>query len=292
MINKELVEEGRKNLEGVLNRETSAVSDFREKEINRFYEIFMSGGVLTSLPREETTHESVKEILQRDGRLIYLRTNGKRLIGRGKHQVVIDVGNDLVAKISYKKREYPNFIRIGSPPCQFIHETRETLNEIGIEVPEMYFYRVEWDNNQIIVSSEINHGSYGEQLRKLRTPIEEWSEEDPLDPLPNIYLTPDLRENGRYEVVGYINEYLRKLPNRDLIYKYYQETYSKLFSLYQNLEQDEELNGGEPFLLNSGHKEHSIEKAIRKMFLLQIPKNPGEDGKLVVGDIDHIFIFN
>jgi hypothetical protein len=54
---------------------------------------------------------------------------------------------------------------------------------------------------------------------------------------------------------------------------------------------------GKLYFNYDSHKQNPLvrqatQKAIRGMFFLQVPINPTEPGKLVVGDIDQVYVFH
>lgn len=99
------------------------------------------------------------------------------------------------------------------------------------------------------------------------------------------------RESGKYTVVEYNEEQARKLPNGASIVNDFQDKFSVLLGMYRNFEQDKQMDRGKPFLTYEPHKLETAEEAISKMFLLQVPTDKREEGRLVVGDIDHVYIF-
>ncbi len=311
-MNQEQLESGRKELEALLNSETSATEMHRTKVIESWYRdiifdriIVVRKGKVTHQPTRKkprkVTYQSIRKNLQKARRLIYVRAHEPHIIGKGTHQLVIDVGNGLVAKVTYEGKwvfyeDDTEIIPVGRTSFSYMRETRDALLEMGLDVPPMNFYRIDWSGKGVVDSPDAHHSSYGVLERRLRTPEEEWlawftqkiSEEGRP---PNVYLTLDLRENGRYRVAEYDEEQAKRLPNGNLIVRDFEKQFSVLLGLYQNFEQDEQMNCGKPFLMYEPHKENTPEEAIRKMFLLQVPVDDKENGKLAVGDIDHVYVF-
>lgn len=319
MITTEKIDCARQKLEAILNGEVYATEYYRMYEIRRLI-------VEQTLENETNFYKpkkcSLKKRLLRRKRKelqkrhdpMYVRTRANFVVGMGTRQIVIDLGSGIVAKIRYTikndrlvsvDRSYP-----------YMKETIETLVSLGMEVPEMWFYHTCWEHNKVIVSSDVYHSSYLSGSRyalsqstdptlNKRKDLVEYSlnEIKLMEKSPNICLTADLRENGRYAVVDYNKEQARILPNYRLIADSFKEILSKLLDVYKKgfprMEQLKDCM--EQFLIidphdfdrdaNGEYIEETPEETIRKMFLLQIPVNTNEEGKLVVGDIDHIYAF-
>ncbi len=281
------VEVGRKSLESILNVEAGATKEYRNEQISwNASTFYFDDNEVT-----QKKFEWMEERLKKYDRLLYIRADSSDVIGRGTNQLVVDVGNGLVAKMCYEIYRDSNIIEVGRYTCLFMEETRKTLVEIGMEVPEICFYRVHWDGDQIVVSSDVKHRSWAEEERiSPFVAIEDFpkpgSPEE--EKLPNAYITADLREGGRFSVIDYEDGQARKLPNGPLLISAFESSVLKLLELYQNLVNDEKMESGKPFLSFSRHKEHTPEEAVRRMFFLQVPVNPEDEGKLVIGDIDHV----
>ncbi|MBU1976954.1 MAG: hypothetical protein KKA62_03315 [Nanoarchaeota archaeon] len=287
-------EQGMKELEALLNREISATQNIRDEAIQKDYEEVLAGQI--SLTPEQlatfTPEDSEKRLKELD-RLLYFRIDQPSVIGRGTNQLALDVQNGLIAKIGVSS--IGRVVEVGRGLYQHMQETVTTLRELGFEVPEVRYARVRWEGNRVSVNPDVEHGLYGEmsrggETRKLvKRPYN----------LPNVTFTVDLRENGRYDVVEFDPKVATKLPNSVSLVEQFAESSDKLVKLYDgyypallaSVESGEQLAPG-PFLHYSPHREGGEAKdAVRKMFFLQVPTTDGEKGKLVIGDIDHVYVF-
>jgi hypothetical protein len=81
-----------------------------------------------------------------------------------------------------------------------------------------------------------------------------------------------------------IHQLAQELPNAIELAQSHDQTTSTLLGLF---------SGTNPQLKPLPHDtDYSPETAVRKMFLLQLPTNKNEPGKLVVGDFDHVVPYN
>lgn len=167
---------------------------------------------------------------------------------------------------------------------QYISETRKELEKQGFNVPPLELYRFYWDGDKIFVSSDVKSISQKDDR-------ETYSKSFPK--FPNICITIDLKEDRRFKVVDYEESIARSLINGDELIKQFNRDSERLFSYWKNYRswcEDKKISG--PYLLNDNHAIPGQEEAIRKMFLLQVPVERKEPGKLVLGDLDHVYIFS
>jgi len=118
----------------------------------------------------------------------------------------------------------------------------------------------------------------------------------PQFPSPNVCITTDIRASKRFRVSDYDETIVKDLVNGDDVMRWFGSAYALLMGYYESCNLG---NGFEnldpdrgPYLQRKPHgSDFSVETAIRKMFLLQIPVDKKEEGRLVVGDIDHVVMF-
>lgn len=295
MISDTDFEQGMKELEALLNREIPATQELRDESIQRDYEEVLSGKIsLTPEQLAAFTPEDSEKRLKKLDRLLYFRIDQPSVIGRGTNQLALNVQNGLIAKIGVNS--IGRVVEVGRGLYQHMQETVTTLQELGFEVPEVRYARVRWEGNRVSVNSDVEHGLYGEMSRGGET--RELIRKRPYN-IPNVTFIGDLRENGKYDVVEFDPEVAAKLPNGASLVEQFEESSDRLVKLYEgyyhallaSVESGEQLAPG-PFLHYSPHREGGEAKdAVRKMFFLQVPTSDGEEGKLVIGDIDHVYVF-
>jgi hypothetical protein len=277
---KDYLPEVQKELEGILNEEVVATWNEREDFIERYFKRIVGNErvIYADLPKNPGK-EDVKKFLKDAGELQYLRPENPYLIGCGEHQIVIGLNNGLIAKIHYK-RGSDNLFSIGKRSFPHIRKTQNMLAQLGIQTPEMVFLRSFWEEDKLVLDTDINHFSKGPFSRK----------EFDIVNLPNICITTDLREEGHYKVIDYDGRRIKGLINKDEIVSQFEN----LTKILRELEENDPKIGivYEPhFMITHGSWKEGIKKAIRKMFLVQIPTDPNEEGRLVVGDLDHVYIY-
>ncbi len=288
-------EQGMKELEALLNREISATQNIRDEAIQRDYEEVIAGKIsLTPEQLATFTPEDSEKRLKKLDRLLYFRIDQPCVVGRGTNQLALDVQNGLIAKIGVSS--IGRVVEVGRGLYQHMQETVTTLRELGFDVPEIRYARIRWEGNKVSVNSDVEHGLYGEMSRGGET--RKLVRKRPYN-IPNVTFTVDLREGGKYEVVEFDREVATGLPNGASLIEQFAESSDKLVKLYDkyyhallaSVESGEKLASG-PFLHYSPHREGGeAEDAVRKMFFLQVPTTDGEEGKLVIGDIDHVYLF-
>lgn len=328
MVSDQLFEQGRRELEELLNRELAATEEVRNDDIKCWH--FFLKDDWENLPVSDQELKQRESELKRMSGLIYIRTTEPYFVAEGSHQAILDVGNGLVAKVSYshpgsvvsraerfasmksglshmgrimrglhkvsdeldetydsareKKLRESTYRKIGSNPLQHFPETLRLLEEHGLDVMPISLYRLVWSENRIVVSPDI-----------VTVPFDAPPEEKDRQRYPNIYLTPDLRENGRYKVVDYREDIARGLVNGDALISKFEDGYQKLLRFESNTKslifESSTKSVGPYFSYNSHYSDKTAIGAIRKMFLLQVPMDKREEGKLVIGDFDHVCVF-
>lgn len=88
-----------------------------------------------------------------------------------------------------------------------------------------------------------------------------------------MYLTPDLRENGKYVVIDYNQDMAKRLINGDALVQEFDQRTAELLQFYQNYCEDRELTSGRIYVMFDPRKENpnpknAAQRAIEKMFLL------------------------
>ncbi len=281
-MNPEQVAEGLQKLKTILNEEFTATEGYRQEVINSIYDLIVSGKLITPIPKEKITLNKIRKLEEEDGGLVYIRSNHPSIVGKGEHQLVIGLGNNLVAKVTHKGEN--DIFAIGRKSYRFMKETKDVLSEIGIETPEMAFYRFYLKSLNLKVNSKVWNDSRRQMYLDERA-----SWELPQN-VPNICITPDLREGGRYDVVGYSEEIAKRLINRDFIISQFKGLSKKLGQVAL----EDPNTSQKPTLEYELHqiRSASFGTAISRMFLLQVPLDKKEEGRLVVGDIDHIYVYH
>ncbi len=302
MIDAKSLEQAKERLEEIINAERIATEDVKRKYIKEWYEnILWKRNVpqetLDFFSKTDLSDSTVRKYLLSDTRLLFVRETCPLLIARGSHQIILDLSEGLVVKVSYRDLDRNGTFTIISDG--FMQETRDILSSEGIPVQEVYACRIHWENNSTeekIIISDGKDSSYGGLLRgRYHLPYKLFNQlrEKQLVHLSNGYITSDLREEGRYQVIDYSDEIARTLINYDEIKKQYDVIYEKLMQFANNTKEDENnFLSGKIYLIRSGHGfKDGPENAIKKMFLLQIPVDLSREGKIVMGDLDHVRVF-
>ena len=313
------LKQARNRLELILNSEIVGAKNGYDSIVEKYIELSVSKfSLLTNTEPDEETKRLIeyfkdmrtkkekelradinkvrKDQIQGENRIV-LRTTEPYFIAKGSHQVVIDIGNDLVAKLRYEKKFCSDEYLSVSWDYDFLKDTADTLRSIGLQVPELEFLRAEWNDNKIEVSNNVSNDSYRRYLVQSQRFIKRTRKKpvycvDALMPknLPNVCIMNDLREGGRYQVFDFEEEIVKSLSNGEDIIREYERNFSQLMNIYNKkrfyLKPD-----SEPFIEFDPHKSSSPKEAIKRMFLLQAPTNKKDLGKLVMGDLDHIKVF-
>ncbi len=325
-MDKLLLKQSRQELEILLNKEVPITQNLRNDDIKSFQisnpELARENKPITAEDLEKTEAE-----IKGYGGLIYIRTTEPYFIAEGTHQAVLAVGNGLVAKVGMSNptsiteaarkfasiesrlsstervwRSFSHFsderdeiydkayqqkikesiyLEIGLKTFQYFPETLGILEEYGLKVVPFLLYRLSWNGDKIIVSPDVFTSPYN-------TPHE--IKEDNREKFPNIYLTPDLREGGKFQVVEYDENITKTVINGDELRTQFEDSFHKLLSFESNSKTG---NGGiGPYFSFDDHiGDHTATGAIKRMFLLQVPMDKSEKGKLVVGDLDHAHVW-
>lgn len=106
-------------------------------------------------------------------------------------------------------------------------------------------------------------------------------------------ITEDLRDSGRFDVVDYDEEIAKSLVNGNQLVRDFNAAFEYLMQHYVGEENVDNVdNAKEPSLKRKPHgPDFSGETAIKNMFLLQVPVDRKEGGRLVIGDVDHVCMF-
>jgi len=293
-MKKDYLPQAQQELEKILNEEVYATQSYREGLVDEYFQRISTGKTIFLGAPKNLSREDVKNMLKENRGFAHIRKNSPYILGGGEHQILIGLENNLVAKTRYTgDQEYP--FTIGRRPFNFIKETRDSLLGLGIDVPEMHFCRFYWQDGKLIVSSDVFHDSRTEMLGM---DLDSMDREYYLnrEKYPNVCITSDLREGGRYTVEDYDGRRVKGLINGDFISSQFRQISKRLEALKDFLEYNED--GSEFVLSYEPHLVRNLrswkegrKKAIRRMFLVQRPVDPSEEGKLVVGDIDHIYVF-
>ncbi len=283
MIDEGSFEKGRLQLEIFLNREIIFTAAHQERIVQQLYEHYTKpqSGLAQSVSKDR-----VRNLLRKKANLVILRKDIPELIGHGTHQAVIALDNGLVAKLPHRDTNWQQddvFSLCGSY-C-FTDTTQKELLKLGLQVPMMQLYQIHHTSDGITISSEVIHYNWGDQMRKWLN-----EEEVHINQEPNVCLTIDLRENGKFRVVDYNLHLAKSLANGDQLIR----DYTAGCEVLRNLARDgyyDHPPSNTLYFEYEPHKMDTAEEAIEKVFLLQIPVDKNEPGKLVVGDIDHIYLF-
>jgi hypothetical protein len=327
-INPQTLEAARKRLEDILNSEISATEEVRRKDVvhNLFKHDIDWEQRYDWKTRDLSAEdfEKNKELMKSYGELVYVRTTEPYLVAIGTHQVVLNVGSGLVAKSriyvpgstsedawefaesktgidrgriisSPYRNEYLEkctCFALGNPNSpwrkfQFFPETIGILKQEGFDIPPIELYRYFWSGNKIVVSPDITITSW-KDFHHNRSKYDS-------SKFPNVCITPDLREQGRYQVVDYDEATAKNLVNGNGLAEQFKAGFDKLIGFRESYRKKglNEFRGKTtgPYLINDGHSINDPETAIRRMFLLQVPNDKTKPGKLVIGDLDHVNIF-
>ena len=297
----EAIEQGRKRLEEILNREIPLTDKYRRKIINDYYQNDLHFKKEYS-PEMDVSWEKNEKELKRQGRLVCVRLIAPEIVGRGDHQITIDIGEGLVAKMRYEifLSNNERTVSVARKPLGMMNETRQELVDHGIDVPPMQFLNLRWRYNKVALAYKVEHSSWGDSERRL----EEFRKTKkikfrriPQKYSPKVCITTDLRENGRYFVVDYDPEIAQQLVNGSALVDEFNTKAGFLFDCYNQYIRDlEHLEDGKLYLQYDPHKQNpharqAPQKAIKGMFFLQVPIDATQPGKLVVGDIDQVYVF-
>lgn len=287
------VETGRQRLEDFLNEQISLTERYRRKIVNSYYRDILAGELV--FPIEEISRDAIERELKNDRRLMCVPKNAPEIIGRGEHQITINVGDGLVAKLVYKKflSSRERTVSVGERHFAYMKNTRMELLHEDIDVPPLHFLAIDWEEDRIVVTTEnIAHSNFHWIINARRKKRRRSFPKNKC--ASNGYLTTDLREHGRYCVVDYSPSVARRLVNATSIIEEYEQKKARLLSLYRSFQENPHKKGiiFDPhyYDIENDLKSHPSH-AIQRMFFLQVPVDPTEEGKLVVGDIDHVYVF-
>ncbi|MDD9952726.1 MAG: hypothetical protein OXR66_00145 [Candidatus Woesearchaeota archaeon] len=280
-------------LEALLNEERRETAFAREAEIDVFLEMVRTDERYWQTTSKETTRtplkrDQVERLLKEDGSMIYIRKDAPYFISHGAHQATLDLGGGIVAKGSINGKntaravaqQHSSVLPFGRFKFLYMKETTDILQEEFSNVLTPTFARILWSRDGIRVKERCEHDIHRNSSHPER------------DMLPTVYFTKDLREDGTYTVHEYGEEVLDGLPNKLALKGKFSTMRDQLFGwVIPSGTSYSELSNDHPHLQARPHGfDYDPETAIQKMFLLQVPEKGG-NGKLVLGDYDHVTLF-
>lgn len=199
-----------------------------------------------------------------DNEIIYVRKDMPEMINQGDTQAILRLDNEHIAKIPIIKFSTHNFLNYYP---NIITESVKVWSELGFEVPEHKFYYLNI-NGKISISEE--------KQKKFDS--------------PRVSISVDLGQNGK-SIITYNEDKIKGLSNFKQIKEEFENGFAKIKNIEKEMIEDTNPNGGYGIMPHGHIDEYgSIDKAIRHMFLVQIDPEKNS-GKLILGDIDHLFIY-
>jgi hypothetical protein len=194
---------------------------------------------------------------KKDKDIIYLKKDIPELINQGDTQAILQLDKEYVAKFPIIKFSGHNMLHYYP---NAITDSVKIWPELGFVVPEHRFYYVNVADK--IYTTEEKHKRFDS---------------------PRAGLTVNLAQDDK-KIVTYSEDAIKGLSN----HAHLKEEFEYGVALIKNIEN----NPKDYALMPHGHIDEygSIDKAIRHMFLVQIDSKTN-DGKLILGDIDHLFIY-
>lgn len=284
------LEQGKMNLSYILNSEMERMASIADGMIDYYSEIHKCG------------KDSARFKLRDGSRLFLINQDQPYFISKGSNQAVIDLGNSLVAKGYYSSKgsdglkEYmdmfPDVLHFARREYQYTRETIENLRKLGISVPEAYFLRIGWLGDRILVTEDVKH----DKLRSVHDDLDYHDLLELVETFPNVFVTADLVENGKYKLVEYSEDDAKKAGNGEELIGSYRRNLDLLMSLPYIDKKNATASALEKlpspaFSFDQHLDDKTREGAIKKMHMLQLPKKKSEPGKLIVGDVDHVYVF-
>lgn len=197
------------------------------------------------------------EQYKNDQSIIFLPKDMPEIINNGNTQAVIKLNNEYVAKVPIIT--FSNYYMVSEYP-KVITDSMKTWRELGFDVPQHIFYYM--NTNEKIQLSEQYITKYDN---------------------PRVAITKDFTKNG-HMLKTYDNNIINNLGNADQIMREFEEGFHRIKHIYKNPD--------EYLIQPTGHLDDdgSINTAITHLFLVQINKKTNK-GKLVLGDLDHLFLY-
>lgn len=192
-----------------------------------------------------------------DREIIFIPKEMPETINKGNTQAIIKLNDEYIAKIPIIK--FKTYDMISGYPNVII-DSMNTWKELGFYVQPHEFYFL-GGNETISLSNE----------------------QQKTNDQPRIAITKNL-QNDRYKARTYSREAIMLLNNRKQLEDEFQNDLKKIEKIYD--EPDEYALQATGHMLDNGE----IDEAITHMFLVQIDKETN-NGKLVLGDLDHLFIY-
>lgn len=192
-----------------------------------------------------------------DKDIIFIPKEMPETINKGNTQAIIKLNEEYIAKIPIIK--FNKYDMISSYPTTIIN-SMNTWKELGFEVQPHEFYFLK-SNGNISLSQE-------------QSEEHDWLK---------IAITKNL-QNDRYKVRTYSKEAIMLLNNREQLKEEFENGFKKIQKIYDDPE--------EYAIQAIGHMldDRRIDEAITHMFLVQSDKETNT-GRLVLGDLDHLFIY-
>ena len=189
--------------------------------------------------------------------LYAIRKNAPEIIVRGSRQLVLSLGYSYVAKIRIKGETSSHYVSATVFTFEpYLVKTPQTLKESGFEVPEHHYLGLENENGRFRI------GEIGCEC----------------------VIAEDLTENGKYELREVEDKNLCQLKNATELRGQLARAMKLLYELYK---------GSNPtYVLKINHHatKEGPQQAFRHMFFIQINPNTNT-GKIVLGDLDHVFLY-
>jgi hypothetical protein len=215
-------------------------------------------------------------------------------VQQGEHQAVVRVGSDLILKtklagqdLEKQTSEGSTFIRLGAERYKWENLTAESaLPEIGVDVPiaSTYYFNIKWqafEDEKFPVILPLEHpGSTFTHTRETSKVV------------PNIALTQDLSQGGKYEVREYFDSQNEELTNYEILKSKVDESVATILQ-YCQVDCDEKGVEKKPgyeasFSLHAHSKAgYSVyESEARSLFFVLVDRQEPTTGILVIGDLD------
>ena len=217
------------------------------------------------------------EKMFKDEGFALIKTSEPYFLGRGEHQAVINLGNNLVAKIGYTKRGLKKYNETPENPTNIvisrgfplIKTTHGIIEKSGLPIPKMELYRLQWGTNGLsVVPDVINCATWDEWIKGKKDALIDIK-------FPKICITEDLRNNGQYIIKEATTEIINEVKNKEELTKEYDELLKKLLQICKD----------KNFSFNQ-HSDFSLCSALKHTMFILISDDGV--GKLVIGDFDHI----
>ena len=241
------LELAKRKLEEILNREFL----FRESAVQQHSEIFLERfPFLSSQSLAEVTRE-----------FIYIRKYMPEIISVGTSQIVFQLDGGYVGKTSRRQSQDgplpQDYYVVNNGRAYSGHSqiTTSLFRDLGFEVPEHHYFRVEQTDGGI----ELKEYGYG----------------------MDFVITQDLSERSKFKVEDVEDRHFHQLANGDNIRRELDANLGILRNVYGG-------NHPQYVLEVNGHTSNdNPDEALRRIFFVVV-NSATNIGELVIGDIDHI----